>query len=98
MILLAALATVVLYPVAGDDTRLQDEGTIISPDAVEAIETGSDTVLCMDLPEDASSHDRACLTRAEWDTTLELAEADAAQRDSVQARERALTNAYIYLR
>ncbi len=98
MILIAALATVVLYPVAGNDARLPDEGTIVSPSAAEAIETGSGTVLCMDLPEDASSHDRACLTRAEWDTTLELAEADAAQRDSVQARERAQTNADIYLR
>ena len=97
MILLTA-AAVLLYPVAADDQRLLEDGTIVSQDARTAMQSDAATILCMDLPEDASSHRRACLTRDEWRHTLALAAQDAAQRESVLARERARTNAEIYLR
>lgn len=98
MILLAATASIFLYPVTGEDPRLSEEGTIVSADAEAALEAGTRPVLCLDLPEGASSHERACLTREEWEATLELAEADASYRSSVLARERALTNADVYMR
>lgn len=91
-------AAALLYPVTVDDARLREEGTIVSEAAHAAIQSNELTIYCLDLPESAGSHTRACLTREEWDDALQLAERDAAHQDSVRARDRAIALADIYLR
>jgi|GEM_PF-2957537 len=98
MLLLAAATAALLYPVAVDDERLRQDGTLISETAQAAMQAGEPPIYCMDLPERAASHERACLTRAEWSEVLQLAEEDAAHQSSVRQRERAIMLAEIYLR
>lgn len=83
-----ATAAAMLYPVAVDDARLFEEGTVVSETAQAAMQDGEPPIFCMDLPERAGSHTRACLTRAEWGHALNLAEEDAAARESAAWRQR----------
>lgn len=96
MSFLAIASAAVLYPVAVDDARLLEPGTVVSETAQTAMQEGEPPIYCMDLPEGSASHQRACLTREEWDRALNLAQDDAAARNSADRRQRAMFIAEYY--
>ena len=74
-----------LTVVSLDDPILYTEGTYVSPVARTAIAGEVETqVRCLNLPEDAASHDVVCLADSEWRDVF----ARIAQDESSDVRDR----------
>ena len=92
-------SVVAIYPVELSDPLLRRADTHVSDAARTLIgESNLGVIHCMDLPERSSRYARTCLTAGEWERVLQLAQADAAKQESVQARNRAIALASWYSR
>ena len=74
MSLMIAAAVLPLIPVAADDARFDAPRTYVSPNAEASLDAGEDAVLCLDRPR-RERYRAICLTRAEWEQAIDLAEA-----------------------
>ena len=94
MILSLLTAAAIITPVNLDDAILSQPETALSDQARFVVQSGEGKLHCLDLPEDRSDFARVCLTTQEWQTVLDLAEADVAQRESVVDRHRSIALAH----